>query len=102
MNISPIDRVYAHIAITATDSTGATVSLTSVDVAALPFRADPTAATSWVAAPVTNGAAQVLVAGPAADPSGAIPIPVSGARLWMRVTSNPEVQAVPLDFVSVS
>jgi hypothetical protein len=101
LELSPIDVVYADIAVTAT-ANGAPITLAGVDVAVVPHRTDITAATTWTASSYANGTATVLLAGPAADPTGALVIPATGADLWIRVTDSPEVQAVKVGSVLVS
>jgi hypothetical protein len=102
VNLSPIDRRYVHFPVSATLADGTPVTLAGVDVTVLPFRSTPSAATSWTAASYSSGQATVLVTGPAADPTGALPLPAGGGELWARITDNPEVQAVPVGFISVS
>lgn len=101
MEISPIDRVYAHITVTAKLYDGTPATIAGVDVAALPYGTDPTSTTTWTRATYAAGAATILVAGPAADPTSALPIPAPNAVLWIRVTDTPEVQAVPAGTVSI-
>jgi hypothetical protein len=101
LDISPIDRVYVDIAVTAT-ANGSPLTLTGVDVAVVPRRSEITAAMTWTASSYANGTATVLVAGPAADPTGALVIPATGADVWIRVTDTPEVQAVHVGSVLVS
>jgi hypothetical protein len=102
MNLSPIDRRYVHFPVTATLADGSPVTLTGVDVALLPFRTPPSAATTWTAASYSSGTATVLLTGPAADPTGGVELPAGGAVLWARVTDNPEIQAVPVGSISIS
>jgi hypothetical protein len=101
MNLSPVDRRYVHFPVTAALADGTPVTLAGVDVAVLPFRTTPSAATSWAPASYSSGQATVLVTGPFADPTGALPLPLGGATLWARVSDNPEIQAVPVGFISV-
>lgn len=102
MDISPIDKVPASFPISGTDDLGNPVTLTSVAVAFLPFRTDPSAATTWTPATVSNGRVSLILAGPAADPTGAIPVPVGGGYLWAKDTESSTVQAVRVGFVSIS
>jgi hypothetical protein len=102
VDLSPIDRVYVKFPVTGKLADGSAATVTGVDVALLPFRTDPATVTTWTPAAYADGIASVLLAGPAADPSGALPVPVGGAELWARVTDTPEVQAVRVGFISVS
>lgn len=99
--MSPIDRVYRTYAGTFTDSTGATVTPASVDVVAVPKRTQLTTGLTWTPATLTAGKLRVLYAGPAADPTGAIPIPAAGADVYIRVTDTPEIQAVKVDTIVI-
>lgn len=101
MDISRIERQYVDIDITATRRDGSPATLTGVDVALLPVRMPPTAATTWTAAAYANGTATVLVAGPDAAGSGAIIVPLGGADLWVRVTDNPEIDAAKITRINV-
>lgn len=101
MILNRIDRQYVDIPVTATLRNGAPATLTGVDVALLPRRVSPTAATTWIPAAYANGTATVLLAGPDADPAGALPVPLVGAELWIRVTDNPEVDAARVERIIV-
>jgi hypothetical protein len=70
---------------------GTATTITGVDVAILPPRATPTAATTWTPADYAAGVASVLVAWPDADPTDALPVPTGGGDLWARVIDVPEV-----------
>lgn len=94
MQLSPVDKVYISIPVTATLLDGSPATLTGVDVAVLPPRTPPDDTTTWMASTYAGGAATVLVAGPDADPAGALVLPVEGGAIWIRVTDSPEVQAV--------
>jgi hypothetical protein len=102
ITLSPLDKVYVKIPVTAKLADGSTATITGVDVAVVPRRSEISAATTWTASSYANGTATVLVAGPAADPTGALPIPATGADVWIRVTDSPEVQAVQVGSVLVS
>ncbi|MGZ4617194.1 MAG: hypothetical protein ACXV3F_00390 [Frankiaceae bacterium] len=102
VNLSRIDRKYADYPITVTLRDGTTVTPAGVDVALLPPRTGPTSSTTWTAAQFTAGTATVLLAGPDADPTGALAVPVGGGDLWFRITDSPEVEAVKADRITVS
>lgn len=95
MQLSPIDRLFANIPVTSTLADGTTAVLSGVDVAVLAHGATPSANTAWTrATSYINGVATVLLAGPAADPTNAIPVSDTGGDLWIRITDSPEVEAV--------
>lgn len=102
LTLSRIDRLYRDYTVTATLRTGGAAVLTGVQVALLTPRAAPTAATVWTAATYAAGVATVLLAGPDADPTGAIPVPAGGADLWIRVTDTPEVDAQRVERITVA
>lgn len=93
MDLTRISRKYAKVTVTATDATGAPITVAGVDVALLPPRGKPTAATAWTAATYADGVATVLLAGPDASPADALVVPADGANLWVRVVDTPEVDA---------
>jgi hypothetical protein len=100
--LSRIDRKYRDYTVTATLKNGAPATLTGVDVALLAPRSRPTAATVWTAATYAAGVATVLLAGPDASPTSAVVVPSGGADLWIRVTDSPEVDAEPVERITVS
>lgn len=102
MNISPIDKVPASFPLTGTDDNGSPVTLTTVVVAVLPFRATPDGSTTWTPATYSSGRVHFTLAGPFADPTGALPIPTGGGQLWVKDTESSTIQAVRVGFVSVS
>lgn len=102
MLLSRIDRTYAHITVTATLHNGDPATVTAVSVALLPPRRTPTAGTTWTPSAYASGDAVILLAGPDADPDGALTVPEGGADLWVRVPDNPEVQAVKVARIDVS
>lgn len=102
MQLARLDKKYAHIAVTATLADGAPAVPAAVEVALLAPYGRPTAATAWTGTTYTNGDAVVLLAGPDADPTGALVIPTDGADLWIRVTDSPEVVAVRVDRIIVA
>jgi hypothetical protein len=94
-------RLNVNIPVTATDAAGDPQVLTGIDVALLPPRTTPTSATTWTAATYAAGFATVLLAGPDADDTDALAVPVAGADLWVRVVDNPEVVVVRAGRVAV-
>lgn len=102
MILNRIDKQYVEIDVTATLANGDAAPLDGVDVALLAPRHTPTAATTWTAATYAAGTATVLLAGPEANPTGALVVPSGGADLWIRVTDEPEVDAARVERVSVS
>jgi hypothetical protein len=91
VELTRIDRRTVEFDVAAELTDGTATTITGVDVALLPPRTTPTAATVWTAATYTGGVASVLVAGPDADPTDALPVPAAGADLWARVVDVPEV-----------
>lgn len=71
-----------------------------VDVALLPPRSAPTAATVWLTGDFAGGATSFLFAGPDADSTGAIVVPAS-ADLWKRAVNAPEVDAEKVERITV-
>lgn len=102
VTLSRIDRVYRHYDVTAKDADGDIAALPGVDVALLPPRTTPTAATLWTSATYAAGVATVLLAGPDADPASALVVPQAGVDLWLRVADNPEVMARRVERVTVT
>lgn len=100
--LSRIDRLYRQYTVTATLAGGGAATLTGADVALLAPRTTPTSATVWVAASYATGVATVLLAGPDADPTGALVVPEGGADVWIRVTDTPEVDAEYVERISVT
>lgn len=102
ITLSAIDRVYGRIDVVATLADGSPTVLTGAEVAILPLRKGPTASTQWTAVTLAGRTATVLLAGPDADPTGALTIPRGDGELWIRVTDNPESQAVKVGRVQIS
>ena len=100
--LSRIDRVQRRYTITATELDGDPATLDGVQVAALPPRTSPTGATTWTTVTFEDGAATVLLAGPDADPDGAVVVPSVGADLWVRATDSPEVTATKVERITVT
>lgn len=83
---------------TVADNLGGTY--TTIDVALLPVRSSPTAATVWTSVPYAAGVATVVWAGPDADSSGAIAVSAD-ADMWIKGTNAPYVQAVKDERITV-
>lgn len=101
MILNRIDRQYVDIDVTATLRNGQPATLTAVDVALIPPRTSPTAATVWTPASYANGTATVLLAGPDASPTDALPVPAAGADMWIRITDSPEIDAARVERVII-
>lgn len=101
MQLSPVDKVPVSFPLTGEDETGSPIALTSVVVALLPFRSAPAASTAWSPAAYVNGRVSLTIAGPDADPTGAVQVPAGGAYLWAKDTESATVQAVRVDFISI-
>lgn len=93
--LSRIDRAVRTYQVSAEVVDEANASpppLSGVDVALLPPRTSPTINTQWTAATYSNGQFTVTLAGPDADPTGALEVSAS-SDLWMRITDEPTVDA---------
>lgn len=102
MELSRIDCQYVDLEVTATLRDGTAATLTGVDVAILPYRTRPTAATAWTASTYAAGVATVLISGPdAGGVPNALVVPDGGGELWVRVVDAPEVDAARVAFISV-
>lgn len=102
MDLPRIGRKYAKITATATNADGASVTLTTVQVALLEPRTNPTADTVWTEAEAVGGKWRVLLAGPDAAGEGALVVPADGADLWIKVSDNPEIDAQKVERLSVA
>ena len=102
MDMSRIERQYVDINLTATLRNGEPAVLAGVEVAILPVRTTPTAATAWTAADYADGTATVLLAGPDAGMEGALPVPAAGGDLWVRVTDAPEIDAARIERLTIT
>lgn len=99
--LSRIDRVPRVYTVTATDENGQAVTLTAIGFALVPVRARVTAATAWTTVPVVNGKAQIVLAGPDADPTAAISVPDSGGDLHQRWSDGTYIDAEFVERVMV-
>jgi preprotein translocase subunit SecD len=100
--LSRIDRVPRVYTITATDENGAAVALTAIDFALTSPRARVSAATVWTPVTVTSGKAQIVLAGPDADPTGAFSVPEGGADLHQRWIDGAYVDAEFVERITVT
>jgi hypothetical protein len=94
VKLSPVDRRYFYIPVTATLPTGQPTTIDAVNVAVLLRDLLPDRSTAWTQAVWDEGFAVVLLAGPEADQSDAILVPFGGAVAWILESDDPEVQAV--------
>jgi hypothetical protein len=99
VELTRISRKYAKLSLTITDD-GQPVTPGAVDVALLPTDDSPSAATTWTTVTATAGTYRVLLAGPDADPSGGLTVP-DDRMLWARVTDTPEIDAAPIERVTL-
>lgn len=99
--MSRIDLLIRDYTVAATLRDGTTATLTGVDVALLPPRAKPTAATTWTPTTYAAGVATVLLAGPDASAPGALVVPAGGADVWLRVTDATEVDSERVERIDV-
>jgi hypothetical protein len=96
MQWTRITKKPVQFPVTATTPSGAPATITGVDVALLPHREGPDAATAWVTADYDpfDGIASVLVSGPdATTPSGLVLPDRPASDLWARIVDNPNVDA---------
>lgn len=100
MELTRISRKYAYVTLTATLADGSAATVDAVDVSLLPMGDTPTGTTEWIRFPYTDEGAVVLLAGPDADPEGALVVPEDGADLWARVIDDPEVDAAFIDSIA--
>lgn len=103
VNLSRIERRFETIPIALAADDGTALALpAAVDIAALPPRTTPDVDTAWTQLTPADGAVTVLLAGPDADPDGALPVPATGADLWVRVTDTPEILPAKVGRVTVT
>lgn len=101
--LSRIDRktrTYDLSAATLEAAAAIPPGVVGVDVALVPKRTGPTASTVWVAATYADGTFSVLLAGPDANPAGALVVPYD-SDLWMRISDAPEVDAELVERITV-
>jgi hypothetical protein len=98
--LSRIDRINRTYDVTVTLANGTAQAPATAAFALLSRRANPTATTVWTSVAVVNGAATVLLAGPDANPTGALVVP-GDADLWLRSTDAPEVDAEFVERIAV-
>lgn len=103
LTLSRIDRLprtYDLAAIMAAAQRPVPENVTGVEVALLPPRSGPTAATVWTSVDYASGSFTVILAGPDADSADALAVPAS-ADLWMKITGAPLVEAVKIERITV-
>lgn len=97
-----ISRKYLRIPVSAAAADGTVATLTGFDVALVPIGGRVDSSTVWTAATFAAGVGTILLAGPDADPTGALAIPAAGADLCVRVTDSPEVDVAAVCRLHVS
>lgn len=102
MNLTPISKRTIEITITAIGRDGDPIEVSTVYVARLETRAKPDEGTVWVSASVTNNMTLVTLAGPDADPDGAVVFPSGGSELWLKIVDGIEVEAFKVGRVQVT
>lgn len=98
--LSRVDRLVREWDATATNPDGSPATITGVALALLPIRTNPDAGTTWITVPFAGGKVTAILAGPDANPTGALVIPAS-CDLWLRVTYANGVDAERLERVTV-
>lgn len=102
LSMTRIDRVYRTYTVTATNSAGTTITPAGVDFALVPPDANsPATGTTWTAGTLVGGSWRILLAGPDADQTGAIPVPSWGGDLYARITDAPEVISELVEKITV-
>lgn len=101
VDLTRISRLYVEFDVAAVLPDGNPATITGVDVSLLPVNTAPDVDTTWTAAAYAAGVGSVLLAGPDADATGALPVPAAGADLWLRVIDTPEVDAARVVRVTV-
>jgi hypothetical protein len=101
VDLPRIGKKYVHIPATATLADGSPATLTGMDVAFLEPEEKPVGATVWEAADYADGEGVILVAGPDADPTGALQVLSKEVDVWIRITDSPEVDAKKVGRITI-
>lgn len=97
------DRVERDYTVTVTDKFGAPVTVTSVQVAILPHRTTPAAATTWAAKTVTAGVVTLIYAAPDATPVAGDLLPAAGlSDVFFRDVNATFTDATLIEVVTVT
>lgn len=96
MRFTLISRKWVYIYLTArlADGSDAVINNGDVQIALTPIRGTPNTATVWYTVTYAAGVASVLLAGPQADPTGAVVLDSAGNDLWLKIVDADEVDAV--------
>jgi hypothetical protein len=102
MNLTRISRKTVFLSYAATAPDGSTTDVDELDLSFLPPYTAPDGATQWHQVTGTNGQIPVLLAGPDADPAGAIAVPETGADAWMKAIEGTEVDATKIARITIT
>lgn len=95
MILTRVDRRSGTVTVSVKDAQNQAVAITAVSLAVVPFGSGPTSTTSWTA--YSYGPTAVVIAGPDADPTGAVAVPTGGGVLWGQVTVSGNPLAFPIE-----
>lgn len=101
MDLPRIGRKYGHVTVEATVAGGLDAVLSGIDVALLPPGEAPNATTQWTPTSYKDGVGTILLAGPEADPTGALPVSADLAHVFARVVDGAEVDVALIGIVRV-
>lgn len=97
------DRIERDYTVTVTDKFGAPVTVTTVQVALLPHRTTPTAATTWASKTVTAGVTTLTYAAPDVTPIAGDLLPAAGLNdLFFRDVNASFTDATLIEVVTVT
>lgn len=99
MLLARLDRRGGRVTVRVTDTqTNLPVAITSINLAVLATGSGPDASTTWQTFAYTPGL-PVIISGPDADPTSAVPCPEGGGVFWGQVAINGNPVAFPIEEV---
>lgn len=96
MLLTRLDRRGGKVTVKITDSLNQPVAVTSLNLAVLAFGTGPDADTTWTTYAYSAGL-PVVLSGPDADPTAAVPVPTGGGVLWGQVSISGNPVAFPIE-----
>lgn len=96
MIITRLDRRGGKVTVKVIDDQHQPVTVTSLNLAVLPFETGPDANTSWNPYTYSSGVT-VIIAGPDADSTNAVVVPDGGGVLWGQVSISGNPLAFPIE-----